>query len=777
MASTTLNTYTFLTYNSELRLLICSACRYALILSRLDSHLRIQHSLSKKAREPFLAWAIGLTPKPIDAEAELSAVKFPRVLQPIQSLGPIQRNGLRCSYTPETCFYIGSTPKKLREHLTQAHGWVNSIRGRGKPSKGPAGSTTGPYEGLWVEGVPYTRLFTSGSHSYLFEVVDLTPTTKVLDSASTPPATQQSSLPPTSSIEDLVRQFEAPATALRNEEQRRIREKGDFLEPNAWLLPTADPALLRESSILDAIFSAFDRVIVEGRPQLRPGGASYQVLFELARQATSKDPRKPFYFYHRDSTAKAYSKIYKRFFTYTYRTIRKDLAERPPYRPSESLLHAWDQVVIRAEEFHAQFPSYEYTPLFSTSTREEGSQDRALNAALERISASLLEYILEVFRQPLFHSEYDSLLVSFLSATALQANYTWEEPWTFTKKLSAVTTLFKVVYYVYFSRLRTERIQARIRSGEREDEADYAEPSLLELLVDNQGLYLIESSVTRLPPNAYRWATKLRNYGRTISANTARPGYVSWEGDTILYKDIRLAIPQLFETVSLALQRAQEVLFSDLLFDAPTEATRPISILYPGIGLRYKSTLPSIPWGSLGDDLNNSELGYSLASLFFDHDPSSKSWLFRRITSSTQYTRWFPGSSSTSSTPAGALDPSWLDIRVLREYSASIGRFLEYLAFLVHVTGGQAGRGTELLSLRFKNTQEGGLRNVFLDRGLIMLATGYHKGYNHSGYTKVVYRFLPKAVGELLILRASHKAVGLYRATTSTLKALARKRA
>ena len=130
----------------------------------------------------------------------------------------------------------------------------------------------------------------------------------------------------------------------------------------------------------------------------------------------------------------------------------------------------------------------------------------------------------------------------------------------------------------------------------------------------------------------------------------------------------------------------------------------------------------------------------------------------RRVVDSEQYSHWFsdpalpPGTVPTSPGPSNPLPrPDLLRKRAFSDFGATIERFLEDLAFLAHVTGGQASRGTELLSLRFRNTQGGGLRNVFLDRGLIMLITGYHKGYNQSGITRVIHRFLPKPVGELLV--------------------------
>jgi len=42
-------------------------------------------------------------------------------------------------------------------------------------------------------------------------------------------------------------------------------------------------------------------------------------------------------------------------------------------------------------------------------------------------------------------------------------------------------------------------------------------------------------------------------------------------------------------------------------------------------------------------------------------------------------------------------------------------------------------------------------RNVFIEGGMVSIVTTYHKGYSTTGNTKIIYRYLPKEVGELLI--------------------------
>lgn len=67
----------------------------------------------------------------------------------------------------------------------------------------------------------------------------------------------------------------------------------------------------------------------------------------------------------------------------------------------------------------------------------------------------------------------------------------------------------------------------------------------------------------------------------------------------------------------------------------------------------------------------------------------------------------------------------------------------------MHLTLGQPARGTEIISVRHINTIH--YRNLFVKDGLIAIVTSYYKGYTCIGLTKIIYRYLPKEVGELLV--------------------------
>lgn len=70
---------------------------------------------------------------------------------------------------------------------------------------------------------------------------------------------------------------------------------------------------------------------------------------------------------------------------------------------------------------------------------------------------------------------------------------------------------------------------------------------------------------------------------------------------------------------------------------------------------------------------------------------------------------------------------------------------------LIQLAAGQPARTPELLSIRHQNTRSGGCRNVFIEDGQVVLVTAYHKGYNIGGTTKIIYQYLPREVGEILV--------------------------
>src|SRR5437762_8344097 len=80
-------------------------------------------------------------------------------------------------------------------------------------------------------------------------------------------------------------------------------------------------------------------------------------------------------------------------------------------------------------------------------------------------------------------------------------------------------------------------------------------------------------------------------------------------------------------------------------------------------------------------------------------------------------------------------------VQAIVMYLDRIMRFLEQILLLVHITGGQPARVSEILRVRHHNTMQGEYRNIFIEDGLVSIVMTYHKGYSMDGMIKIIHRF------------------------------------
>jgi hypothetical protein len=99
-------------------------------------------------------------------------------------------------------------------------------------------------------------------------------------------------------------------------------------------------------------------------------------------------------------------------------------------------------------------------------------------------------------------------------------------------------------------------------------------------------------------------------------------------------------------------------------------------------------------------------------------------------------------------------DGRWRGKRV-REYLRQGDRFLELLLGCVHIESRQPARGSEIVTIRHRN----GLlqdRNVFVIDGAVATVVWYHKSQSQWDQPRVVPRFLPPRVGQVMALYLSY---------------------
>ncbi|EED20833.1 conserved hypothetical protein [Talaromyces stipitatus ATCC 10500] len=142
-----------------------------------------------------------------------------------------------------------------------------------------------------------------------------------------------------------------------------------------------------------------------------------------------------------------------------------------------------------------------------------------------------------------------------------------------------------------------------------------------------------------------------------------------------------------------------------------------------------EDVVPIIPLSRLKDDPTESRCGWNFLQDVQNTEalPNGQRWLLNYVLK----TEW--------------LQEEFLDIQQPSH------QFLELLLLLCHITGGQPARGTEILSLRHHNTVHGRHRSIFIEQGLVSTVTSYHKGYHVTGSTKIIHRYLPQPVSEMMI--------------------------
>ena len=226
---------------------------------------------------------------------------------------------------------------------------------------------------------------------------------------------------------------------------------------------------------------------------------------------------------------------------------------------------------------------------------------------------------------------------------------------------------------------------------------------------------------------------KIRSYGCKVRDNTTTLEYIIWtdDGEYLSYKNFKLSITALRQFMRNQVKLAQKQLYNLLLLPPNRDAESRADAV-PPLRLRELKDNPTI---------NTLDQSFLLDKRNEDQLAGYDRWLLRRIRDYGWLRKQFlDGQQSTT----------WKKKRV-KSYLDVIQTFLQRLLLLIYIIGGQPARGIELLTLQWRNSQHGIQRNIFLKNGLATFVTSYYKGYSITGSTKIIYRYLPPEVSELLI--------------------------
>jgi hypothetical protein len=402
-------------------------------------------------------------------------------------------------------------------------------------------------------------------------------------------------------------------------------------------------------------------------------------------------------------TFQAYKDLWKRLLCFVYRTSLPSQKIPLLHRFTTDQLFRLDQAMVLADELMY---------LRTVDSDDKMHKDEILAAAADMDKACLMLCI-SLLDHTLQGNHFESVILSFLAVLGID-----EKPGgVFRSTLNYSPDLSKFIKMAQM--LVVQRAITGVESGEAEHPSD---------LLDEMRVRFM----TRGTRTAFDWACRLRAYAKKVVSNTTSLGYIMWSEDaeTVRYRDTSFSMGSFRDFIATQVEKAQRSL-EDLLLLHPKECRQDV--------------VPSVALHRLKDDHSNGQKGWN-----FLNDPRNAEqlregddWLFNRVLEND----WLKDEMVSLTQEDQVI---WKK-NAVQAYFAKLDQFLEQMLLLIHITSGQPARGTELLSLQHSNTAQGHHRNVFIEEGLISTVTSYHKGYNITGSTKIIHRYLPKEVSELLV--------------------------
>lgn len=673
-------------------LAVCKMCRVAIWPSLAVKHLRGEkHRLS---RPMALAVVRDLSTWTDLCPGPSTFTLLPHLDQPLPQL-PLFRDGLLCLLDPASCTYVGRTAGALKTHWQKVHSWSPcGTRGgcpRAQERKGKE---------RWEQAcrrVLCQRFFHNGPHSGYFQV---------RHQGSQPDGAAAGEESTAAMIMRELRELEAEQDVRAGVLHGATSDK----EVSPWLEMTRWPVYLAGKT-LRSVAELADLPTMGTEPVLHTLCDSLDRLVQSAYSSVCSD------------RINAFDQVRINSFMQRPRAADRPLLiklQKPTYHRYKKI---WKGLLCFA--YRATQPSQPIRLSHQLSARQGLCLDHLVTAAIEAAQSSpagvfdildrcCLEFCISLLDHDIRGSLFDSVVVGFLAALGIDRDKdTFREACGYGPILSGFIKISQMLV-----------IQKAVWAAEA-GEAEY--PS--ELLDEMHERFLAQG--TRSP---FGWANRLRIYAKKVRDQTTSLGYIDWDegAEAVSYKDIScLSMADLKRFIAGQVADAQKQL-EGLLLLHPSEELHQL-----GVGVRMHRLVDSAVEGARGYGFlqHPNNLAGPL--------PDRRHWLLERVLQNDWLLDEFV-------VEGGAPQVLWKTARV-QQYMQDVDAFLERLLLLVHLTSGQPARGTELLSLRYINTIYGQHRNIFIDSGMVSTVTTYHKGYSVSGSIKIIHRYLPSQVGELMV--------------------------
>jgi RecQ family ATP-dependent DNA helicase len=640
---------------------------------------------------------------------------------------PVFLDGILCEINPNQCHYICRNKTKMRNHCSQAHGWTR-FRQTGRPTSSRAAEKAS--QPLPWRVVHCQRFFISREGSVFFEV-----RSRNEDEQGSSAMTVQSS-----SRNETFQQAVNRAIGLNAQIKKAMSttiRRGEADEISPWLKRTQwteylegfeRPDLLKcvdkpdhETELVNMIiWNTMDRLMRVAQNTVKTK-AGHFVRMEVIRTEKHQTRYHPLQPYQTERQMAQYVRPWQQVLMFFARTNGPNAWKGPKYRFNKSQRRTWETLLWHANHI-ATVQTLREGIHRENDEREEDKSDEDLT----RIQMACLEFCIALLDDQAKTHEYECVLICAIAVLGVQMN-SWCGPDTYPPILSAMIKIsrFMVVQQAVengYPEIDSRPSTGSNSSGQINDVE--VEPSTQSCLKEAKGM--MDKFMVRGTHGPMQWMLDLRTYGLKIHYNSTTIGKVDWIEDEILYKDIKMSMPQFRSMVHGLVHETKRLLIEDLLFA-------------PG---KDKAKIPKIPWQSISDNPINQMTGWN----FLDDNRTQwpvkgEEWLYERVQRKDNINHRFARSNTNSG----------MNFEGMKNYLRYFVEFREKLLVLMHITAGAPARAPEILSIRHSNTTEGEHRNIFIEDGLVVFATRYHKGYQMSGDVKIIHRYLPREVGELVV--------------------------
>lgn len=776
------------------RVIICNRCQFAVIPGQIDSHIKSRHiDFSRAQRTQIVAHVATLS----DVAQTPEDVQYPRIdSAPVEGL-PVIKDGLRCVHETSagTCNYTCQTTKAMSAHCRRAHQWQNPRKRGGDARLRPAEATGR----LWVQGQPFQRFYRTGTWQQCFPVRATGGSSS--DQSESITNDQQATQQGEAILNGFFQAFEDAQEEDNSNDQRRRCEPNPWLEHTMWerhIGPyrhwtvrmtredvTREDVYRKErppsgggsngeadaanrgsigeggegngepvgeatgrgephseaSEDMDATFAeseealqqacrateslirrAFQvsRVEIVGRPSME---------YVNRRETGAADSNRPFYGKQKVQTIRKYSSHFVRVLRYIWRT--EDIAQRPEYcltltqKETLAVLRRQASIVARKERGLQEGQSSQTTAQRDRQKHRRGQLVNQCNS-----------FWIAMFDHPLGDREYESAVLSGLAVLGGDGeNGGWMPAINYTPILAAVITTMRAIVIRKGWRKRQDHIQRQIQDGMPEKQAQREACHVIDTVKADVHKFMTTTEFGgQARPMNRIYAHKM--YGMKIRYTTKAEGQISWEGDdTVLIRKIKFSMDDIRSVVHGLLAVVRTQLARELLMtheEPNTTGWRP-------------ADSPTFDISKISDNHRVLDEGWSfLKDGRNEWAVNGDRWMGMRMFEQGRVREQFIRRHE------GTLVKCRPD--AVNRYLRAVKKFKERLIVLVHMSAGAPARSTELTSIQCENGKHArSQRGVFIDNGMMAFVTAYHKGFSASQSMKIIHRFVPREVGEVVV--------------------------